>query len=58
MLPNIFRILSSVDMLNCKIGVKFTHHDVNWVYNCQNSRETGYYFKIRVPSVKLISCLP
>ena len=31
--PNIFRILSSVDMLDCKIGVKFTHHDVNWVYN-------------------------
>ena len=27
--PNVFRILGSVDMLNCKMGVKLTHHDVN-----------------------------
>ena len=27
--PNVFRILGSVDMLNRKMGVKLTHHDVN-----------------------------
>ena len=56
--PNLFRILGSVDMLNCKMGVNLTHHNVNWVYNCQNTKDTGYYFKTRVPSVRLISCLP
>lgn len=50
--------LGSVDMLNCKMGVSLIYQDVNWVYNCQNSKETGYYFKTRVPSVRLISCLP
>ena len=32
--PNVFRILGSVDALNEKMGINFTHHDVNWVYNC------------------------
>ena len=27
--PNMFRILSSVDALNEKMGVNLTHHDVN-----------------------------
>jgi len=40
------------------MGVKLSHHDVNWVYICQNSKETGYYFKTKVPAVRLISCLP
>ena len=53
-----FRILGSVDMLNHKIGVNLTHHDVNWVYNCQNLKGMGYYFKTKVLSIKLISCLP
>ena len=56
--PNVFRILGSVDKLNLKMGVNLTHHDVNWVYNCQNSKETRYYFKTRVASVRLISYLP
>ena len=30
---NMFRILGSVDTLNEKMGLNFTHHDVNWVYN-------------------------
>lgn len=55
---NLFRILGSVDALNDKMGVSLTHHDANWVYSCQDSKETGYYFKIRVPAVRLISCLP
>ena len=31
--PNVFRILRCVDALNEKMGLGFTHHDVNWVYN-------------------------
>ena len=39
------------------MGVNLTHHDVNWVYNSENIKDIGYYFKTRVPSVKLILCL-
>ena len=40
------------------MGVKLFHHDANWLYSCQNSKETGYYLKTKVPVVRLISCLP
>ena len=53
--PNIFRVLGSVDMLNRKMGTNLSYHDVNWVYNCKKGKETGYYFKCRVPTVRLIS---
>ena len=55
--PNLFRILGSVDALNDKMGVNLTHHDVNWVYNCQHLKSMGYYLKTRVLEVSLISCL-
>ena len=32
--PNMFRILVYVDALNDKMGVKLTHHDINWIYSC------------------------
>lgn len=53
-----FRILSNVDAINDKMGVNLTHHNVNWVYSCQNNKEAGYYLKTRVLAVRLISCLP
>ena len=56
--PNLFRILDSVDMINQKMGTNLTWHDVNWVYNSQKGKDIGYYFKCRVPSVRLISCIP
>ena len=56
--PNMFRILVSVDALNDKMGIKLTHQDINWIYSCQNNKEMKYYLKTRVPSVRLISCLP
>ena len=31
-----FRILGCVDALNEKMGLRLTHHDVNWCYNLQN----------------------
>lgn len=46
--PNLFRVLSSVDMLNRKMGTHLTYHDVNWVCNCQRGKNTCYYFKCRV----------
>lgn len=55
---NVFRVHRSVDMINRKMGTNLTWHDVNWVYNCQKEKETKYYIKCRVPSVRLISCMP
>ena len=52
-----FRILGSVDALSEKIGVNLTHHDINWIYNCHKLTGQGYYLKIRVSTVRLISCL-
>ena len=37
-------VLGSADKINQKMGTKLTCHDVNWVYNCQKEKETGYYF--------------
>lgn len=55
---NLFRVLDSVDRLNEKMDVNLTHHDVNWVYSFQNSKDTGFYLRTRVLVVCLISCLP
>ena len=56
--PNIFRILRCVDVLNRRMGTNITWHDVNWVYHCQKRETTKYYMKCRVPTIRLISCLP
>ena len=53
-----FRILGSVDALNEKMGVNFTHYDVNYIYNRHKLTRQGYYLKTREPPVRLISCLP
>ena len=55
--PNVFRVLGCVDILNRKMGINLTWHDVNWVYNCQKWEKTKYYIKCRVPTVRLISYL-
>ena len=55
---NVFRVLGCVEMLNRKMGINLTWHDVNWVYNCQKGEKTKYYIKCRVLTVRLISCLP
>ena len=33
---NMFRILDCVNALNEKMGLRLTHHVVNWCYNLQN----------------------
>ena len=40
-IPNMFRILGSVDALNKKLGIQLTHHDFNWVYSCQKCADLG-----------------
>ena len=55
---NLFKVFDSVDMINRKMWTNPTWHDVNWVYDSQKGKDTGYYFKCRVPSVMLISCIP
>ena len=55
---NVFRILGCVDALNEKMGLRLTHHDVNWCYNLQNLKGKSYYMKTRDERVRLIQCLP
>ena len=55
---NMFRILGCVDALNEKMGLRLTHHDVNWCYNLQNLKSKSYYMKTRDDRVRLIQCLP
>nr|POF10785.1 hypothetical protein CFP56_03455 [Quercus suber] len=55
---NVFRILGCVDTLNEKMGLRLTHHDVNWCYNLHHLRGKTYYMKTRDDRVRLIQCLP
>ena len=55
---NVFRILGCVDVLNEKMGLRLTHHDVNWCYNLQHLRSKSYYMKTRDGRVRRIQCLP
>ena len=34
--PNIFRVLGSIEVLNERMNLNLTHHDVNWIYNLHN----------------------
>ena len=54
---NMFRILGCVDALNEKMGLRLTHHDVNWCYNLQKLKGKIYYMKTRDERVRLIQCL-
>lgn len=40
-----------------KMKVDLTHHDINLIYSCQDSKVTSYYLWMRNAPVKLISCL-
>ena len=53
-----FRILGNVDALNEKMGLRLTHHDVNWCYNLQYLMGKTYYMKAKDERVCLIQCLP
>ena len=46
-----------MDALNEKMGLRLTHHDVNWCYNLQHLKGKSYY-KTKDNKVRLIQCLP
>ena len=52
--PNMFRVLGSIDALNERMDLKLTHHNVNWVYNLHQLAGQGYYLRSRYPEVRLI----
>ena len=56
--PNMFRVLRSIEVLNERMNLNLTHHDVNWIYNLHHLKGQGYYLKLRYPEVRLIQCLP
>ena len=56
--PNLFRILGSIDVLNEQMGLGLTWHDIVHMYECHHLDKAGYYLKSRSEVVKLISCLP
>ena len=53
-----FRILACVDVLNKRIGLGLTWHDVVHLYECHYIKKGGYYLKSRSEVLRLISCLP
>ena len=55
---NVFRILGSMDALNEQMGLRLTHHDVNWCYNLEYLTSKTYYMKAKDERVRLIQCLP
>ena len=52
--PNMFRVLGCIDVLNEKMNLNLTHHDVNWIYNLQHMKGQGYYLKSRRSEARLI----
>ena len=40
------------------MNMDLTHHDINWIYSCHDSKVTNYYLWTRNTPVILISCLP
>ena len=36
--PNMFRVLGSIEVLNERMNLNLTHHDVNWIYNLHNMK--------------------
>ena len=55
--PNIFRVLGCIDVLNERMGLGLTWHDVVHLYECHYVEKGGYYLKSRFEVVRLISCL-
>ena len=56
--PNVFRVVGSVNELNKRLGLKLTEHDISYIYSFQDSKTSGFYFKIWHGEVRLILGLP
>ena len=35
---NMFRVLGSIEVLNERMNLNLTYHDVNWIYNLHNMK--------------------
>ena len=57
-MPNLIRVLGSVDTLNEQMGLRLTWHDVVYMYGCQSLANSRYYLKSRSSIIRLVSCLP
>ena len=55
--PNLFKVLGSVNALNEQMGLMLTWHDVVHMYKCHSLADSGYYLKSRSNIVWLVSCL-
>ena len=47
-----------MDALNENLGLRLTHHDVNWGHNLQHLKGKSYYMKAKDDKIRLIQCLP
>ena len=56
--PNMFKVLGCIDVLNKRMGLGLTWHDVVHMYECHYLEKGRYYLKSRSEVVRLISCLP
>jgi len=56
--PNLFRVLGSVDTLNKQMGLNLSWHNVIWMYECHLLANLAYYLKSRSSVVRLVSCIP
>lgn len=43
--PNIFRVISFLVKLNKRLGLSLIEHDINFVYNFQDNRTSGFHLK-------------
>ena len=55
---NMFRILGSIDVLNKRMGLGLTWHNVVHLYKCHYLEKVGYYLKSLSEVIRLISYLP
>ena len=56
--PNLFRVLGSVDALNEQMGLRLTWRDIVHMYKCHKLSDARYYLKSWSNIVRLILCLP
>ena len=45
--PNMFRVLGSIEALNERMNLNLTHDEVNWIYNLQNLKGAGILLKVQ-----------
>ena len=54
---NLFKIVNNVARIIKKMNMDLTHHNINSIYICQDSKVIGYYLRMGNTPVRLISCL-